>query len=366
LRIAALTLSLGFSLFMLEAGLRLLTPYPVTENSNKRDHERLGYVLSSDLPDVDEQGFRNRGRTLADADLVVVGDSHVQGFGVTYGEDFPSQLGERTGRRVYSLGVGSYGIYHYAVLLADVARDAGQVRDVILGLYPANDLTGFCSITPIASWAEFSAEQGLAAPACGDAAGSAERISDRAKNVRDWLLTNSAFINAIDLTVGRYRESTEPRLLLPARNQVRVARARRHARATSLDDVDRQTVFDASLKVLRRADRRFASQGIRFQVVLIPSKELVLYEWAAANGSPIEEEFHEYLRPQAVLMARYAAFLESNGIAFRDATPAMVVRLDAAIGEGRTLYPIADDGHPDASGFGVYTEVAAELLEGGS
>jgi hypothetical protein len=59
-----------------EVLLRLLTPFPVTLESNKKPHPILKYVLDPSLADVDQDGFRNGGEiTLHNADAVVIGDS---------------------------------------------------------------------------------------------------------------------------------------------------------------------------------------------------------------------------------------------------------------------------------------------------
>ena len=357
LKSIALVLSLATSLLILEGGLRLLTPYPVTYTSNKQDHDRLGYVLSSKLADVDDLGFRNEGRTLSQADLVVVGDSHVHGTGVALGDDFPSRLAEITGRQVYSMGVGSYGIYHYAVLLDDLEHSGAS--DVVLGLYPANDLAGHCSISSLDSWSAFADAHALNSPPCAD---EPAVTPSRGKQIRNWLRDHVAVLNWLRHTLARFFETTDERLLLPANNQVRWARASKHVATTSLEAADRRAVFEDSLLILREAHRRLGAAGIGFQVLLIPSKELVLYEWALAKDWPMDSEFRAALAPQTELMERYGSFFGRQGIPFRNATPAMVVALDKAIAAERSLYRADDNGHPRAEGYEVYATVAAELL----
>ena len=305
-------------------------------------------------------GFRNKGRTLAEASLTVVGDSHVHGTGVALGADFPSRLAESLGRQVYNMGVGSYGIYHYAVLLDDLVHSSS--RDVLLGLYPANDLVGHCSITTLDSWSGFAEARGLSAPLCRDGTKAVVMPRGPMKRSGIWLRDRVAFLNAIHHALQRYREKSDRQFVLPAGNQVRWKRANKHARATSLEDADRRTVFEDSLSVLARAHRQLTQQNIGFQVLLIPSKELVLHEWAVAKDWPMEAGFQALLAPQKELMERYTSFLRSRGIPFRDATHAMVIALDEAITADQTLYRIANDGHPRADGYKVYAAVAADLL----
>jgi uncharacterized protein YdiU (UPF0061 family) len=78
-----------------------------------------------DVPDVDARGFRNRGVSLEDAEVVVVGDSHTYGYNVDVTHAFPFVLGQLTHRRTYAMGIGGYGIYQYLALFhAILARQA--------------------------------------------------------------------------------------------------------------------------------------------------------------------------------------------------------------------------------------------------
>ena len=358
MRLLLLCASILVSLSLLEVGLRMLTPYPVTRTSNKTSHPRLGYVTSSDLSDVDEWGFRNVGPTLAEADIVLVGDSMVYSAGVSYRDSFAPKLAERTGRRVYSMGVGSYGVYHYAVLMNDL--ESAEIDDVVLVLFPANDIANHCRITSLPTWAAFAEPAGLSAPPCGD-----ETVSDQASSLLDWLEENTAVVNGVALTLDRYRETNGPFVELPAGNLVRLRRARKDADATSFDRDDRRVVFEDSLSIIRDARRKLAAAGIRLWLVLIPSKELVFHDWAAAHDWPLPAEFVRDIAPQEELMARYAAFSEAEGIPYRDATAAVVAAFDEEIETGRTLYPTYNDGHPFARGYEAYAEATAELLATG-
>jgi hypothetical protein len=356
MKLLVLSLSVALSIALLEIGLRLLTPYPITKESNKASHPRLGYVTSSALPDVDEHGFRNTGQTLEDADVALVGDSMVYSAGVKTRYAFAPQLAARTGRRVYSVGVGSYGVYHYAVLLDDLRRSG--VEDVILALFPSNDTASYCKITALPSFVEFARTAGLSPPPCYSTS-----APGRTKSARKWLEQHSALVNAIALMLDRYRDTNGPFLELPSGNVVLLRRAWKNAGATNLELEDRRRVFEDSLQVLRRANRDLAAEGIRFSVVIIPSKELIFHAWAEANDWPEPEAFVRDLAPQVELMARYSDFLDAEGIAHLDATATVLAAFDEELQAGRTLYPTWDDGHPRERGYAAYADAAVELLE---
>ena len=93
LPIVATLISVTLSLAVAEMVLRAVTPFPITEMSNRRPDGDFGYVVSSEVPDVDARGFRNRG-ALEDAEVVVVGDSHTYGYNVEVTHAFPFVLGQ--------------------------------------------------------------------------------------------------------------------------------------------------------------------------------------------------------------------------------------------------------------------------------
>lgn len=154
---------------MVEIGLRVVTPFPITDHSNKKSHSQLAYTLDSDLPDVDALGFRNSRWTLDQADLAVIGDSHVYGVNVAAEQNFPSILEAKTGRKVYNFGVSSYGIYQYEVLINEAINQ--DVKDIIVGLYPANDLALTCKVLGTDYWRSYAQEKELILPDCGPSLG---------------------------------------------------------------------------------------------------------------------------------------------------------------------------------------------------
>ena len=111
---------------ILEAGLRLVTPFPIhSADANRDPHEALGYVVSPALADIDSHGFRNPGNraTGETIDLFALGDSHTFGQNVASELSWPQQLGRMANLSVYNYGVGGYGILQYAYLFGEVTRD---------------------------------------------------------------------------------------------------------------------------------------------------------------------------------------------------------------------------------------------------
>jgi hypothetical protein len=353
-----LALSLALSLALIEVGLRLLTPFPIHEDSNKRAHPVLGYVLAGSLADVDSRGFRNASTRLEDAEVVVVGDSHTYGVNASADESFPARLAEITGARVYNMGVGSYGIYHYMVLLDELlAHASGPPETVVLALYLANDLANHCVIATSEGFGAFARDRGIEAPSCGPT----ERPGAREKTLRE----RSALLDGAASLFG------PPSPLSPsgAASVFEVApgvtvpedRVRRHARATSLGDTRIAQSHKNAQRILRAAGARMRDAGVRFGVLLLPSRERVIASWQTSRGGDVDPELAALVVGQSELTAAYVAFLGREGIPVIDALGEVAAEFAAATAAGRDFYP-PGDGHPEAMGYVAYARAAAQLV----
>ena len=361
--LALLTVSVIVSLLLLEIGLRLFTVFPVTFSSNRAPDPRLGYVLSPALDDVDQLGFRNTSCTPDTADLLVLGDSHTYGNNVVVDENFPSVLGSLLDRCVYNFGVGSYGIFQYKTLLDDAA--ALPADNVVLAFYPTNDLDtslSACGLVESKAWLDYAEQHNLELPVCSAADRAQLRVGpffERTATVQaiehlgDSLFPDGDDDAAID-------EKTH--YLFGDGQAVRKGRVRRHSETTSLDVDNIRINFDLSKAVLSEAADRLAAASIGFTIVLIPSKERVLYEWAGLTGRDRDPTFADQVGSELHLIDLYRDFFEANAIPYVDATPWVVEALAAAVKRGEPFYKV-DDGHPFAAGYAAYAEAAASALE---
>jgi len=85
---------------------------------------------------VNSLGVRDDERSLAQPEIVVVGDSYAMGWGVQQSESFPEVLERRTGRRVLNAAVASYGTVREMRLLGRI--DLSRTTTLIVQ-YCAND-----------------------------------------------------------------------------------------------------------------------------------------------------------------------------------------------------------------------------------
>jgi hypothetical protein len=342
------------SLVLLEAGLRLATPFPITEETNRVDDPRLGYVLDPSYPGVDQHGFRNAPGALEAADLIFIGDSQTFGYNVHAAQSFPAVVARRTGRPAYNFGVGGYGIYQYAVLLEDAARL--PVRDVVLGMYLANDLSYACRALRTDYWHNRAGDSGLALPYCGR--GPTAKMRDRIYLAVKQTATLQALNQVVDQELFITRAS---HLLLEDHQHVNRARAVGHSKATSLSDPDIRRSFDHARRFLEEAQARFVERHIGFGVLLIPSKERVLEAWTRRRGTARDPELSDMVANEITLTGVFEGFLDQSGIIWQDALPFVVDGLERAIDQDEPFYK-PNDGHPLERGYESYADAAIGLL----
>jgi len=102
---------------------------------------------------TDPRGFANTDPALQDgADVVVLGDSFMQGVLVEPEESFPARLAAETGRRVLNLGIPGWDAYQYPIALRQFGLRA-RPRVVVAGIFGTNDWNARFPL-----WAEYRRE----------------------------------------------------------------------------------------------------------------------------------------------------------------------------------------------------------------
>ena len=348
-------------ILLVEAGLRLFTPFPVNLGSNKTYDPLVGYRLSRDLYEIDEHGFRNaKGKNYL---IAAVGDSHTYSSNVPASRSWPSVLESMTGVGVYNFGIGSYGIFSYHAIIKTLLRP--DTRAVIVGLYPANDFSvngSYCQIDlenePF--WkAEISALD-LQLPPSTECAEQDLPENAEPPGVKDWLSANSALVSAVEILVvsrirnalkrGNTRDLSPARLARVAGKRTGVDLAVPQVRLMH-DNLDR---FVAEWARLSRETR------LQIGILLIPSVERVVYEYYRQDGmlDRIDPDFVRDTGMQVEIEKRTIALLEKHGVPYRNALSRVVPAFRHAQQEGREFYP---DGHPLEEGYRAYAEAAYEL-----
>ena len=370
-KIAVILASLAVSIAVGETALRVFTPFPVTGQKNRIAHPVLGYTFDPALSDIDERGFRNAPGALQGADLAVIGDSFAYGYNVTRERNFPSIVAARTGRRVYNFGIGSYGIYQYKVLL-DEAPVHG-FKDVILAFFPANDLSGLCAALRTEYWQAYFRDNGLPFRKCAEPPGDISEPRKLARYVAE-KVKRSATVDAVRVLVWyRIRDALvvsnlaygDEYYLFPHGLTASKRLVRNYSKAAALTRDRNILGFERSQRFFAEAADLYRRGKIGFSVVLIPSKALVIHQWALEDKVRLDEEFMALVAHQATLLDRYKAFFEERGIAHVDALPYVLSAFRRETEAGNKFFPVGD-GHPLEAGYEAYAEAALVGLKLGA
>ena len=373
---------LALTLFGMEGAVRLLIALiptnPLVELRFEIPDSRLGHRLNPSYPEHDQNGFRNKVR-LARADLVVLGDSQIYGFGIPLDRLWPQQIGDLTGMRAYNMGVPGWGPVQSLFLIGD-ALDLGpavvleafysgnDLYDAFRMAYYLNDLTDLKSTgqKEIAAIAELEKRQPLS-ELIDDVFNYSRRPGDsspvaRAKvwlnehvmvyrmlrTVRDRILPGPVESKApIDSQAGAERY---PKDLLAAGPGVpnTIFTPRYRLAAIDLDDARIAEGLNVSLQAIERMSRRVAEKGGCFAVVLIPTKEFVYGASgdAPASRAPSRSTFLLLLEREQAMWDRVRSYLAQRGIAHVDVRPVLSQR----VRRGEAIYPASTDGHPSTAG----------------
>lgn len=363
---------------------------------------RLRHRPNPAHPEHDARGFRNP-TALARTDIVAFGDSQTYGTGVGPEDAWPRRLEAMLGRPVYGMAFGGYSPPH-SLLLWDEAS-ALEPDVAIEAFYLGNDL--FDSFDLVYNQGQLS-ELRTADPEIQSRVEQAEKIEPIAPRVERLLaLTgtgasepeaqdsppSSPPANALrKLAAAVARHSKTYGLLRRVRFEVtrsleaaardpeaewQAIRARAEAHPDMLETYDdgrvratftaqyRQAALDLddpriaeglqiALRAIDALHERASARGIRFVVLVIPTKEIVFRE-RVAKPSPA---YAALASPESRVMELVRAHLSARRIESIDATES----LRAQLASGVSPYPASSDGHPNPSGHLAIAEQVARAI----
>ena len=365
--------------------LMILVPVnPLVELQFEIPDRRLGHTLNPNYPEHDENGFRNKVQ-LAKADLVVLGDSQIYGFGIPMDRLWPQQLGELTGMRAYNMGVPGWGPVQ-SLFLVDKALDLGPAV-VLEAFYSGNDLY---DAFRMAYYLNDLSDLKAAEPGKVAAISASERLeplselidkvynynrrpgdASRVARAKVWLNEHVMVYRLLRTVRDRLSPAPEeskgplgsgaaaeryPNDLLMAGPGVpnTIFTPRYRLAALDLNDPRIAEGLDISLRAIERMARRVAEKGGCFAVVTIPTKEFV-YGTAGDNlvsQAPSRSTFLALLDREQAVWDRVRTRLAQKGIIFVDVGPALRER----VMQGEGMYPTTTDGHPSIAGHDVIAQ----------
>ncbi len=279
---------------------------------------------------TDEYGFRNHSPWPDSADVVVIGDSEVFGYGVDDDSGWTNILErELPHGRVINLGLPGMAPEQYRRVYERFGVRA-HPKLLIFGLFPANDLTDQREFN---AWLE---------------AGSPGNFSEwkyyrgaRPGPVRQFVGHSRLFwfMQIAKRSVGR--SDTVAPLTFPDGSRIRFAPSfgAREARMAKPDNPNFQSVLES----IERCQALARKNGTAFLVVLLTTKEDVYLPLRGDSVPP--------------LMAPFVKALAARGIPYLDVTGPMQ---EEARKRKRLFFEI--DGHPNAEGYRVIANAVLASL----
>jgi len=239
---------------------------------------------------------------------------------------------------------------------------------IFIALYVPNDVAGMCGSMKLDHWREKAQALGGSATVIEDCAQKQKPSERRSLPVRikQWFYY-TAFGSALDTLIwdplkGRLAtylmkvveiEGPDGRALVP------YGKLKQDAPNMDLSRPRIQELQALSFSLFEEMQAAANEHDVHLGVMIIPSKERVLYERARRLGTQLPDLYHTAVQNERAMVARYEQFFAEQGIEAVDVTPE--VRSEIG-GEGRPLYPLIDSGHPFASGYRAYARAACKHL----
>ncbi|MFH0953255.1 MAG: hypothetical protein V1873_02885 [Verrucomicrobiota bacterium] len=385
----------------LSPGINLIVTPPGQQIPRTVPDARLGYRPYPGYPGHDQFGFRNR-TVPAQARVVALGDSQTYGTSVSLDEAWPKQLELLAGSPVYNMAFGGYGPVHSLMLWDDVKLL--RPATVIEAFYPGNDLhDAFVAVYDRGAWDDLESPDRKVVrtirslEAVEPLARSVSRlfrkgwgdiVSDAPEpSPRHFLAEHSRLCHLLVRAWDELVRGAAPRGDLSRRScakpDVEVAwkdgqdLARAHPEYyEAFSNAQARTVFTPrfrlaaldlreprireglriSLEAMRRMHGRAAWEGIRFVVLLIPTKELVFRDVVERPSA----EYRAVVANEEAVRKQTMDYLRKHRIEYVDALPA----LRRELASGKQPYPVSRDGHPNAWGHAVLAAAVHAQLAG--
>ncbi len=371
LAMTMMLVSIGFTLVAGEGVVRLIV--------NPGDYLRprldpdpvLGVKVLPGSAGHDEWGFRNH-HVPASAEIVAIGDSQTYGVSAKGSESWPAQLARITKSEVYNLALGGYGPMEYDYLLRTRAIHLDP-KTVVVGVYLGNDLlNAYNAVYRRAGREHLRASRdghplkgGGAVPAGPEPKFSRVMFA----GAREWLVSHSVVYRMAAFSFGELvhrldverqaRKSTKNFLILSDRDgrliTVFTPESGLYAVNTATWEVQEGIRLSGDVLV---GMRDFAeARKIRFQVILIPSKESVYWPVTVKMSEHPDETLVRLIEQEALAKAMLVDRLEKGGVCVEDVLPDLRAQV-----ETKALYPNNDGGHPNKHGYQIIAESVSRIL----
>jgi hypothetical protein len=270
------------------------------------------------------------------------------------------------------MGLGGYGPNQYFHLLTTKALKL-RPRLIAVGLYIGDDFENAFLITyGLEHWAHLRT---LSPGQVDFNIWAAPPPESWHKRVRVWLSQHSVLYQLVfhGPLLGRFQGELQIRnadrisaevttLAVPEKNILEAFRPGGMLRVLDQDNPAVREGMRITLRLLAEADAIARRNGIRFLVVVIPTKEMVFADYLERNRQiHLGETIDRLLANERRAREATFRFFRESGIAYVDALPA----LRRSVGD-RLYARTASDMHPSGNGYRVIAEAVHEALGKGA
>jgi len=361
--------------------------------------EELWHRPNPEYPGHDSQGYRNA-CVPSCVDIVALGDSQTYGYGVAARHAWPRQLEKISDCSVYNMAYGGWGPVHSLLLWDKVL--ALRPKIVLEGLYSGNDffdslgmyryhqLRDQCFADLITPPLDFSEKRGRLWPLPSAAATAVQSAAEKkiaaqmaaAERLQGYNVIRRSLSSHCAL-YGLFRRVYLEWKRWWFRDEMKWADTKRTAAADPANvellermgfrtaftparrlvglDMDDPRVIDGlrvSLGAVEQMDRLAKADGIRFVVVLIPTKELVFRGYVESPSTCYSKLITDEQQAWQTIKER----LDDLGIEYLDVLPS----LEAVLVSGVQPYPVGRDGHPNKHGYAAIAAAIDTFLSRGT
>jgi len=339
--------------------------------------KRLKHRPNPAYPDHDENGFRNP-KVPETAQVVALGDSQTYGNGAKAEQAWPKVLEKLSGRTVYNMAFGGYGPVQ-SLMLWDQAV-ALKPEIIIEGLYSGNDLYDSYqmihlsgnmpelmpdeeSVMETISQAEKSAPVGQRLSKAGRSEKKISAFKKFRKSIKPWFTEHSNLYGlywrakyelshigekddedrwqSAKASADKHPEKTQA---FSSKLSRTVFKSAYRLTALNLDDPTIREGQRIILEVIRRMDQLASRDGIRFIVLLIPTKELVFSEQAKGITA---SSYQALVENERQFWKEVKLYLDEHSIEYMDSLQSLQAQLET----NSQPYRVTGDGHPREHGY---------------
>lgn len=329
----------------------------------------------------DSWGFRNK-RVPGRADIVTIGDSQTYGISAPARYTWPETLQWLTGKEVYNLALGGYGPAEYSYLLEQKALRLKPAL-IIAGFYLGNDLADSYEAVytvhfwellrnpdfPVGNNAETD-NRGKSEEKKSPHSGSLQtRLNYMAYVITDWFAGHSVLYRIVTETY--LGNMIRQRRMMDRGEEIVMFRDNEHGIDTGFTPETRLQGLDLAKPHLQeglrltlgffdRMNETARKNGIRFLVVMIPTKETVFAEFIEGNDSlPDSAKIDRLIDNERRVNEIAKSYFKDHDISYID----VLEPLRRAVPHEQ-IYPNNYNGHCNKNGYRIIAETVNRYLGG--